>query len=227
MGRSKGSDATVDAVDAALAAWREDPGDIRTLAGVRAALLATHASAVQTGVEGIGELVRAASNLIDRVGEGSVEPNAAVVTAFADAVGRIADPNRTVERTVDELVERLDAAASGLSDLEFSDDRQAKEPASGQPPLLTVRHDGVQVRPGSFEADAEPSAPPPSELPILLDAWVALGEHLRGQLESVRSLADANADPELRRLHIALQGSVEIIERLTRILATYANRAGG
>ncbi|MYF28648.1 MAG: hypothetical protein F4029_02100 [Gammaproteobacteria bacterium] len=228
MVQTAGSDPTGDAVDAVVAAWRDDPGDRRALAGVRAALLAAHASAVQSGVEGIGELVRAASNLIDRVGEGSVEPNAAVVAAFADAVGRIRNPSRTVdEGAVDVVLERLDAAASGLSDLEFGDDRPAREPVSGQPPLLTVRHDGVPVRPGSFEADAQDSGPPPSELPILVDALTAVGDHLRAQLESVHSLANANANPELRRLRIALQGSVETIERLNRILAIYANSVGG
>ncbi len=228
MGRSAASDATLDAADAAIAAWRDDPGDRRVLAGVRAALLATHASAVQTGVEGMGELVRAASNLIDRVGEGSVEPNAAVVAAFADAAGRMGDPSRAMEEgAVEELVERLDAAASGLTDLEFGDDRPARDPASGQPPLLTVRHDGVRVRPGWFEADAQASGPPPSELPILVDAWQAVGDHLRGQLESVRSIAETNADPELRRLSTALEGVVGTMERLNRTMAGYARRIGG
>ena len=68
---------------------------------------------------------------------------------------------------------------------------------------------------------------PPSELPVLGDAWEAVGEHLRGQLKSVRSIAGTNVDPELRRLSIALQGVVETIERLNRTLAAYARRVGG
>lgn len=212
-------------MDSAIAAWRDDPADRRALAGVRAELLARYANAVQSGVGGLGELVRAASNLIDRVGEGTVEPNEAVAAALADAAGRIGDP-ATEEGEVDDVVTRLDVAASGLTDLEFGDAGPSREPLSDQPPLLTVRHDGARVKPGSFEADAEVGEAPPSELPVLVDAWEAVGDHLRGQLASVRSIADTNADPELRRLAVTLQGTVETIERLNRILASYAGRAG-
>ena len=212
-------------MDSAIAAWRDDPADRRALAGVRAELLARYANAVQSGVGGLAELVRAASNLIDRVGEGTVEPNAAVAAALADAAGRIGDP-ATEEGEVDDVVTRLDVAASGLTDLEFVDAGPSQESSADQPPLLTVRDDGTLVKPGFFEAHAEVSEAPPSELPVLVDAWEAVGDHLRGQLALVRSIADRNADPELRRLAVTLQGAVETIERLNRILASYASRVG-
>ena len=229
-------------MDRVIAAWRGDPGDRCALAGVRAEFLARCANAIGSGTGGVGELLRAASNLMDRVGEGTVEPNEAVVAALGDAAGRIRDPARVMASGADELVERLDAYASGLTDFEFGEPLPSRNSVPAEPPLLTLRHDGVRVKPGAFEEKSEPSAGeregpaprkrepgevPPSELPILVDAWEAIGDHLRGQLESVRPIADANADPELRRLSIALEGVVETVERLNRTFAAYARRVGG
>ena len=240
-------------MDLAIAAWRDEPGDRRALPGVRAELLARCASAIQSGAGDVGELLRAAVNLMDRIGEGTVEPNEAVVAALGDAVGRLGDPRRAMGSGVDDLLERLDAYASGLTDFEFGEARAPRREAPAEPPLLTVRHDGVRVRPGAFEANPDSSAGgreglavgkkepsvggrgglaprkagdvPPNELPVLVDAWEAIADHLRGQLESVRSIADTNADPELRRLLIATEGVVSTIERLNAILAAYARRA--
>lgn len=228
MGQSADSEETGDPVDGVIAAWRSDPGDRRGLMGVRVEFLARYASAIQSGAGGVAGLVRAVSNLMDRVEEGTVEPNEAVVAALADAVGRIGDPTRAMEGSgFDELVEQLDAYASGLTDFEFGEVRPSTKPVPPEPPLLTVRHDGARVKPGSFEAVSAPGEVPPSELPVLVDAWEAIGDHLRGQLESVRSIAETNADPELRRLSIALNGVVQTIERLNRTLAAYARRVGG
>ena len=196
------------------------------MAGVRADFLARYANAIQSGAGDVGELLRAASNLMDRVGEGIVEPNDAVVAALDDAVGRIGDPTQALDGSVDELVERLDAYASGLTDFEFRDVLPSESAVATEPPLLTLRHDGVRVKPGSFEATSQPSAVPPSELPVLVDAWAAVGDHLRGQLESVSSIAEGSADPELRRVSITLEGVVGTIERLNRTLAAYARRVG-
>lgn len=227
MERWADSDGTGDPESLAIAAWRDDPSDRRALTGVRAELLARYTDAVQSGVEGLDELVRAASNLIDRVGDGTVEPNQAVVAALADAAGRIGDPARAKEAgVVDDVVTRLDVAASGFGDLEVVDARGSEELPPDQPPLLTVRHDGTRVKPGFFETDARAGDARPSELPVLVDAWKAIGDHLRGQMESLRSIADTNPDPEVRRVAIALQGAVEIIERLNRTLANYASRVG-
>ncbi|MCY3623077.1 MAG: hypothetical protein OXH68_15390 [Gammaproteobacteria bacterium] len=227
MAQSADSEQTRDPVDEVIAAWCSDPGDRCALAGVRAEFLARYASAIQSGAGDVGELLRAASNLIDRVGEGTVEPNEAVVAGLDAAAGRIDDPTHAMAASgVEELVERLDAYASGLTDFELGEARPSRGTVAAEPPLLTVRHDGARVKPGSFEATS-PGEVPPSELPVLVDAWKAVGEHLRGQLESARSIAGTNADPELRRLSIALQGVVETVERLNRTLAAYARRVGG
>lgn len=220
-------DSNESAKDLVIAAWCADPGDQRALAGVRADLLARYANAIQSGAGDVDELLRAACNLMDRVGEGTVEPNDAVVAALGDAVGLIGDPTHAMEESViDELVERLDAYASGLTDFELGEALPSESAVPAEPPLLTVRHDGVRVRPGSFEATSALGVPP-SELPVLVDAWEAVVEQLRGQLQSVSSIADTNAEPELRRLSIALQGVVETIERLNLTLAAYARRVGG
>lgn len=218
---------TRDAMDRVIRAWRSDPADRRALAGVRAEFLARYANAIQSGAGGGGELLRAVFNLMDRIDEGTVEPNQAVVAALGDAADRMADPSPMEASGVGELVERLDAYASGLTDIEFGEAVPSRKPAPGEPPLLTVRHDGIRVKPGFFEATSEPGEVPPSELPILVDAWAAVGDHLRGQLESVRSIAATSPDPELRRLSTALEGAVETIERLNQTMAAYARRVGG
>lgn len=225
--KSVDSGETRDAMASVIRAWRSDPADRRALVGVRAEFLARYASAIQSGAAGVGDLVRAASNLMDRIGEGTVAPNQAVVAALGAAVDRMGDPSPMEAGGVGELVERLDAYASGLTDIEFGEALPARKPASGEPPLLTVRDDGVRVKPGFFEATSDPGEVLPSELPVLVDAWAAIGDHLRGQLESLRSIADASPDPELRRLSIALQGAVETIEGLNRTLAECARRVGG
>ena len=266
VAQSADSEQTGDPVDEVIAVWCSDGGDPRALASVRASILAGYANAIQTGAWDVGELVRAASNLMDRLGEGTVEPNDAVVAALCDAAGRLSAPTQAMEGSgIDELVERLDAYASGLTDFEFGEAIASNESVPAVPPLLTVRHDGVRVRPGAFEAAREGLAPrkeepsagereglaprkeepsagereglaprkeepgngPPNELPVLVDAWEAVGDYLRGHLETARSIAETNADPELRRLSIALNGVVETIERLNQTLAAYARRIGG
>lgn len=210
-----------------MAAWREDPADRRAVAGIRAEFLARYASAIQSGAAGVGELLRAASNLIDRVGEGTVEPNDAVVAALGDAAGRMGGSTRSAHGIgVDELVERLDAYASGLTDLEFGEALPSRNPAPPEPPLLTLRHDGIRVKPGSFEP-ASAGEVPAGELPVLVDAWQAIGDDLSGQLEWIRSIAETNADPELRRVANALVCTIQTIERLNRTLAEYARRIDG
>lgn len=227
MGQSADSEGTRDPVDEVIAAWRSDPVDRRALMGVRVEFLARYASAIQSGAGVVEDLARAVSNLMDRLKEGTVEPNEAVVAALVDAVGRIGHPTRAMDGSgIDELVERLDAYASGLSDSELGDALPPTRAVPAEPPLLTVRHDGARVKPGSFEAVSAPGEVPLSELPVLVDAWEAIGDHLRGQLEAIRS-TETNPDPELRRLSIALKGVVETIERLNQTLAAYARRVGG
>lgn len=215
-----------DAMDSVIAAWRGDPRDRRAVAGVRAGLLARYANAIQSGAPGVGELARAASNLLDRIREGTVEPNVAVVDALADAASRMGDPEGTRDNAIDHQVERLDAYASGLTELEFDDAPTPGNSVRDDPPLLTVRHDGVRVTPGSFEAAADASETHANELPILVDAWEAIGDCIRSQLASLRAVAEKDADPELRRLVSGLQGATDTIERLNRTLAEYARRVG-
>ena len=215
-----------EAMDSAIAAWRGDPSDRRAFAGFRAEFLARYAGAVQSGAQGMG-LGRAASNLIDRLREGTVDPNEAVVDALADVAGQMGGPARAAEdHAVAETIERLDAYASGLTDLEFDAPRPGGESVRREPPLLTIRHDGVRVKPGSFGASAAVGETRTGELSILGDAWEAIGDRIRGQVESLRDAADGNADPELHRSVTALQGVVDNIERLNRTFAAYVRRVG-
>ena len=216
-----------EAMDSAIAAWRGDPSDRRAFAGFRAEFLVRYADAVQSGAQGMGQLGRAASNLIDRLREGTVDPNEAVVDALADVAGRMGAPARAAaDHSVAEMIERMDAYASGLTDLEFEAPRPGGESAPREPPLLTIRHDGVRVKPGSFEAAADVGDTRTRELSIFGDAWEALGDRIRGQVESLRDVADGHADPDLRRSVTALQGVVDNIERLNRTFAAYARRVG-
>ena len=216
-----------EAMDSAIAAWRGDPSDRLAFAGFRSEFLVRYAGAVQSGAPGIGQLGRAASNLIDRLREGTVDPNEAVVDALADVAGRMGAPVRTrADPSVAETIERLDAYASGLTDLEFDTPRPGGESVRREPPLLTIRHDGVRLKPGSFEASADVGETRTGELSILGDAWEAIGDRIRGQVESLRDVADGNADPDLRRSVTALQGVVDNIERLNRIFAAYVRRVG-
>ena len=104
-----------------------------------------------------------------------------------------------------------------------------KEPSAGEREGLAPRkkEPSAGEREGLAPRKKELGEMPPSELPVLVDAWEAVGDHLRGQLESVRSIADVDADPELRRVSIALEGVVETIETLNRTLAAYVRRVGG
>ena len=216
-----------EAMDSAIAIWRGDPSDRRAFAGFRAAFLVRYAGAVQSGAQGIGQLGRAAANLIDRLREGTVEPNSAVVDALADVAGRMGGSARASEdHSVAETIERLDAYASGLTDLEFDAPSPGGESVPREPPLLTIRHDGVRVKPGAFEASADVGETRTGELSILRDAWEAVGEGILGQVESLRDMADGNADPDLRRCVTALQGIVDNIERLNRTFAAYVRRVG-
>ena len=228
-----GGDRVADrGMDLAIAAWRGKPDDGGALAGVRASMLASHANAIQaeaggeTGREPLRELARSVCNLLDRVREGRVDPNAAVVDAVAGAAGLLADPTASAnDAAVGDLAERLDAYASGLTDLEFEDSRGPGEPASNEPPLLTVRHDGVRVTPGSFDT-APGAGDQADELPVLVDAWQAVAVQLRGHLRSVRAI-DQRTDAKLPRLGDELQAAVDTVERLNRMLAAYARRASG
>ena len=216
--------------DLAIAAWRGKPEDGHALAGVRAAMLAWHANAIQaeagggeTGREAVRELARSVCNLLDRVREGRVDPNTVVVDAVAGAAGLLAASTVRVDHAaVGDLAERLDAYASGLTDLEFEDSRGPGEPASNEPPLLTVRHDGVRVTPGSFDT-APGAGDQADELPVLVDAWQAVAVQLRGHLRSVRAI-DERTDAKLPRLGDELQAAVDTVERLNRMLAAYVRR---
>lgn len=216
-----------DAMDSAIAAWRGDPASRRALAAVRAGLAVRHANAILSGAQGVGELARAAANLLARIRDGTVQPNRAVVDALAAAASRVADPGPVPgDGGVDDQVERLDAYASGLTDLEFGDLRPEGASIRREPPLLTLRHDGVRVQPGSFGTPSGDSGPQAGVLPILVDASEAIADHIRGQIETVLAVAGENAVPELRRLATDLQDAVDNVETLNRTLAEYARRVG-
>ena len=215
-------------MDLAIAAWRRKPEDVHALAGVRAVLLACRANAMQAEADAVGDLsrdlARSVCNLLDRIREGTVDPGETVVDEVADAARLLGDLTHPPdEAAVGTLVERLDAYASGLTDLEFEGAPDRGERLGNEPPLLTVRHDGVRVTPGSFDA-ASQTEEGGSELAVLLDAWEAIAVQLRGQLTAVRANDMDSTDRKLRRLAESLQTTVDTVERLNQVLATYARR---
>lgn len=223
VGRTDENVAQSDALDRAIEAWRGDMDDGRALAGVRAGFLARQADALQSRAEALAELARATANLLDRIGEGTVEPTAAIADALADAAARLRDPADDVEaNAVGDAAERLDAFASGLPELGLDDAASGESPRDVLP-LLTVRHDGVRVRPGSFEVESDVG--PASELTVLADACGAIAEYLGGQLEAMRATADAGPEPDLRRITVALECAVDSIARVGRTLARYEGQA--
>ena len=206
-----------DALTRAVALWRGDPGDPGTLAGTRAAFLVLQLDAILAPAERVGELARSVSNLLDRIGEGTVEPNGAVVDAVSEAVDRLPYLPDDAPGAADDLLERIDAYASGMTDMEF-DSTQATEGAD-EPPLLTVRDDGVSVTPGMFDASDTANAQERYELPIIAAAVQAIGDQLGGQLDALKAIADAGAGGELRRLAKELRATLATIEGLGRSLA--------
>ena len=219
------------ATDAAIAAWRRRPQDAHALAGVRALLLACRANAIQAGAGGVGDhardLARSVCNLLDRIREGTVDPNESTIGAVADAAGLLGNLTQGLDdATVGILVERLDAYASGLTGLELEDSQDRGERLGNEPPLLTVRHDGARVTPGSFDVASE-TEDLGSELAVLLDAWEAIALQLHGQVTAVRAIDMDGANRRLRRLAESLQTTVDTVERLHRVLASYARRVSG
>ena len=218
------------ATGAAIAAWRRRPEDAHALAGVRALLLARRANAIQAGAGGVGDhardLARSVCNLLDRIREGMVDPSESSIGAVADAAGLLGNLTQGLDdATVGILVERLDAYASGLTDLEL-EDSQDRGGLGNEPPLLTVRHDGVRVTPGSFDAASE-TEDLGGELAVLLDAWEAIAVQLHGQVTAVRAIDMDGANRRLRRLAESLQTTVDTVERLHQVLASYARRVSG
>lgn len=215
-------------MEAVIDAWRGDPACRHTLAGVRAGFLARQADAVQTGDDSVGELAHSVCNLLERIREGAVEPNTATVEAVADAAERIADPGRDgAAAAAGYLMERLDAYASGSTEEELGFEPMQRQAARDEPPLLTVRHDGVRVTPGSFEVAPAAGDGQARELSVLVEAWEAVGDQLQGELASLCTLAEGTADLELRRLAGTLQAARETIDRLTRTLSRHVRRCAG
>ena len=218
--------ATRDALAPILERWRADPADREALAGVRAEFLVLQAATAHLGAARVAELTRPVSNLLDRLREGTLGPSADAValvgdaTAWLDDFAALADGIGTFDGSrFGALVERIDAFASGLAELDF--DRCETLPVTpNEPPLLTVRDDGARVTPGSF--DSEPSADALAQglLPVV-EALQAVVDRFRTQLESLEAVAQdtPGTGGKLRRLAGALYGTADQIERLKDTLS--------
>ena len=223
--------ATNDGLANAVRQWRADPSDAATLAGVRAEFLVGQAVAAATGGRGGVELARSVVNLLDRLCEGTVEPNAEIVAAVRKAAARLAElagemaGSGSRDTALVDLVERIDAYASGLTDLKFEDAEDGTDGRHG-PPLLTVRHDGARVTPGSFDVDACVDAREHDPLPVIVEALQALADRCSWQLESLEAVAakDADTGGTLRHLVDELYATGASIDRLRQALAAIAGR---
>ncbi len=197
-----------------LEEWRADPADPDAIAGIRAGFLVLHAIAGHSRSKAVDELARSVANLFDRLHDGTVDPTPDAVSLVAEAVSCLPGIDDDLESGVvgrfGLLVERIDAFASGLAEVPIETDAPSQG-NPGDPPLLTVRHDGVRVTPGSFDASPTPTAPAPA----IQGALAALADRLRCQVDTLSTLAYGDPDPEeIERLARRLAATAGLVQRL-------------
>lgn len=119
-----------------LARWRADPGDQDALTTLRRSFHTLKGSGRLVGAERVAQLTQAAEGLLNRVIEGSLRAEPALVGFIADAVRRLPDlvaaeaEGRTV--SVADLVERADRWAAGLgAGTSRAGDTATSEPQGG------------------------------------------------------------------------------------------------
>jgi len=205
--------------------WRADPADAGSLAVVRAGFLVIRAIAVSSGNEQANQLSRAVSNLLDRLDEGTLEPSEGATGAVADSAAFLGARAQAGDEALDrvrlgDLVERLDALASGLT--EPLDEHRSTVVTPGEPPLLTLRDDGVRVRPGSLGTQTRPNGPADGlPLALTMDALDALAGCLREQIADLHALRERSPDDAERRRRLAgrLHATARLMEALKNPLS--------
>ena len=230
-----------------LASLVRDPNDAIALAQVQAAF-DTLLAASSAGE--IDQLPRAIQNLLRRLTDGTIAPNMAaakLLAAEACSTSTDVDSDDALQ-----LIERLDAFASGLGDVPV--DSEPVPRRRSEPPLLTMREDGSRVLPGTF--DATPSVASAASLvdeSLPLEVALAapsttehtavehtvvehtVAEHTVAEIVAALELAadrlgaqvgtlELLAGPELRRLADDLSISATEIAQLKDALAECAER---
>ena len=208
-----------EALGRTLEDWRADPADQDTIAGVRAGFLVLQAVAGHSRSKAVNQLARSAANLLDRLHDGTVDPTPDAVSLVAEAVSCLPGIDDDIEPEVagrfGSLVERIDAFASGLAGVPIEADAPSQR-NPGDPPLLTVRHDGVRVTPGSFNASPTPTAPAPA----IQAALAALADRLRFQVDRLATMADGDPDAdEIERLARRLAATADLVQRLKSVVS--------
>lgn len=204
-----------------LSRLADDPADVQALTALRAVF----ATCLASSDRDVAQLGRSVVYLLERLVDGTVAANDHSTALLDDAGAALAEDAST---DCLELVERLDAFASGLGVVAV--DADAAKVDDQEPPLLTVREDGTKVVPGAFGADPSGiaadatealSALPEDESPeAIAAALAAASERLQTQLGTLDLLAGA----ELRRLAADLAATARHIERLQQALADWTRR---
>ena len=168
-------------------------------------------------------LAPAIENLVDRLLDGTIAPDAKISTLVAEACMAASDASPA---SLDDLIERLDLAASGMADVLLDAPGGSRvAPTVNEPPLLTVRHDGTLVTPGSFDLDAvvetARSAPAAISVTHFVDALASAVERLRSQVGALDLLAGA----ELEHLVGELAETAAEMERLQDGLRRWADES--
>ncbi|MYD96483.1 MAG: hypothetical protein F4X98_03730 [Gammaproteobacteria bacterium] len=207
------------ALDRTLEDWRADPTDADTIASMRAAFLVLQAISEHSHGNAADQLARSVANLLDRLHDGTVDPTPEAVSLVAEAVSHLPGIDDEVESEVSgpsaSLVERIDAFASGLAGVPIeADSSPAGDPSD--PPLLTVRHDGVRVTPGSFDSIPTSTAPT-AAVPAAL---AAVADQLRFLIDTLTTMADGDPDPdEIEHLARRLAATADLVQRLKSVVS--------
>ena len=219
-----------------LACLVHDPSDAVALAQLHAAF-----KALLAGSDEAGQLPRAIEHLLQGLVAGTVAPNMAAVELLVDACSALtgADADRELQ-----LVERLDAFASGLGDVPM--DLEPAPARAPEPPLLTIREDGSRIVPGAFDAepiatgqaeealalDQPPTSPqaenvvhdepaPPAQTPATAAEIVAALEPAVDRLATQVGTLELLAGPELERLANDLASNVAEVAQLKDALVAW------
>lgn len=199
--------------------WRADPTDADNIAAMRAEFLVLQAVSGHSHRKAADQLARSVANLLDRLHDGTVDSTPEAVSLVAEAVSHLPGIDDEVESEVAgpsaSLVERIDAFASGLAGVPIeADTSPAGDP--GDPPLLTVRYDGVRVTPGSFDSIPTSTAPA-AAVPAAL---AAVADQLRFLIDTLTTMADGHPDPdEIEHLARRLAATADLVQRLKSVVS--------
>ena len=193
-----------------LACLVHDPSDAVALEQLHAAF-----KALLEGTDEAGQLPRAIEHLLQGLVAGTIAPNLAAVELLVEACPALSGADAAREL---QLVERLDAFASGLGDVPM-DDLEPAPDRRPEPPLLTIREDGSAITPGAF--DAEPAAQSPMAAAEIVAALEPAVDRLGTQVGTLELLAG----PDLERLASELSSNAAEIAELKDALVEWAERS--